>query len=153
MSVRALVVSVFLTSCLAAQPAAAQDLALLGEDEIRSLQQRLSDAGCYKAAVDGKVTPALAEAVRYCPSPNPVLGIDTSMHTAVIYRLGIDRECKTLVTGSEDKTVRTWSLPEGKLIRTYRTPVGPGDRGKIYAVAISPDGKRIAAGRVRLLFQ
>ena len=50
------------------------------------------------------------------------------------------------MTGSEDKTVRAWSLPEGKLIRTYRPPIGEGDFGKIYATAISPDGKRIAAG-------
>ncbi|MGE0034178.1 MAG: caspase family protein [Xanthobacteraceae bacterium] len=146
MSVRALAVSMFLAIGLAAQSAAARDLASLGPDEIRSLQQRLRDAGCYKGAVDGAATPALVEAVKVCPNQEPVLRIETNMHTAVMYRLGIDRECKTLVTGSEDKTVRTWSLPEGKLIRTFRPPLGDGDFGKIYATAITPDGKRIAVG-------
>jgi len=50
------------------------------------------------------------------------------------------------VTGSEDKTVRIWSLADGALARTIRLPAGPGDVGKAYAVAISHDGALIAAG-------
>ena len=50
------------------------------------------------------------------------------------------------VTGSHDKTVRLWSVADGKLLRTIRMPTGPGDVGKIYAVAISPDGATVAAG-------
>jgi hypothetical protein len=42
MSVRALAVSMFLALGLAAQSAAARDLASLGAEEVRSLQQRLS---------------------------------------------------------------------------------------------------------------
>ncbi len=57
MSIRALAVSMFLALGLAAHSAAAKDLAALSEEEVWSLQQRLRDAGCFKAALDGKVTP------------------------------------------------------------------------------------------------
>jgi WD40 repeat protein len=37
-------------------------------------------------------------------------------------------------------------LADGALERTIRVPAGPGNVGKVYAVAISPDGALIAAG-------
>jgi WD40 repeat protein len=58
----------------------------------------------------------------------------------------VDAAGSFAVTGSDDKTIRVWSVADGKLSRTIRVPVGPGDIGKIYAVAISPDGCLIAAG-------
>ena len=42
--------------------------------------------------------------------------------------------------------MRLWSLPEGRLLRTLRWPIGPGSDGKVDAVAVSPDGKLVAAG-------
>src|SRR4051794_22138084 len=76
----------------------------------------------------------------------PVLVIDPGMHTAMIDRADVDAQGKWAVTGSEDKTVRVWSLADGRLLRTIRLPAGPGDVGKAYAVAMSPDGALIAAG-------
>ncbi|MDM8568522.1 caspase family protein [Thiotrichales bacterium HSG1] len=76
----------------------------------------------------------------------PILRLETGMHTAKITNIDVDTAERFLVTGSEDKTVRLWSLPEGQLIRTFRPPIGQGHEGKIFAVAISPDGKTIAAG-------
>ena len=49
------------------------------------------------------------------------------------------------VTGAYDKTLRVWSLLDGALLRTIRMPAGP-EIGKIYAVAMSPDGALVAAG-------
>jgi len=89
---------------------------------------------------NGKVTFA-AE-----PLQEPILRIETGMHTARIEKVGIDAEDRYLVTGSRDKTVRVWEPATGRLIRTIRPPIGPGDEGIIHAVAISPDGKTIACG-------
>jgi WD40 repeat protein len=76
----------------------------------------------------------------------PVLAIDPGMHTATINRLSVDREGRYAVTGAEDKTVRVWEVATGKLLRAIRLPAGPGNVGKVYAVALSPDGATIAAG-------
>jgi WD40 repeat protein len=76
----------------------------------------------------------------------PTLVLDPGMHTARIIRADVDAAGRYAVTGSEDKTVRVWSVETGGLERTIRLPAGPGDVGKVYAVAISPDGEVIAAG-------
>jgi WD40 repeat protein len=81
-----------------------------------------------------------------CPDQEPVLRIETGMHVAVINRIGVDAQCRIAAIASDDKTVRFWSMPEGRLIRTERLALGEGDNGKIYAVAVSPDGRLVAAG-------
>ena len=63
------------------------------------------------------------------------------MHTAPIQRIGVDAACSLLATASDDKTVRLWSLPDGKLKRVVRLPIGDGDAGKVQATALSPDGR------------
>ena len=85
------------------------------------------------------------------PDQRPMLRIEPGMHTAQINRIGVDAACTLMVTGSHDKTARLWALPEGgrgepDLLRTLRVPIGEGDEGKVYAVALSPDGKWVAAG-------
>jgi WD domain, G-beta repeat len=75
----------------------------------------------------------------------PVLVVNPGMHTALIMRAAADRAGNWAVTGSDDKTVRVWSLADGALARTVRMPAGPDHVGKADAVAISPDGVLIAA--------
>ena len=76
----------------------------------------------------------------------PVLVVDAGMHTAMINRADVDSAKRWAVTGSDDKTVKVWSLTDGQLVRTIRLPAGPGNIGKAYAVSLSPDGALIAAG-------
>jgi len=87
------------------------------------------------------------------PPHEPMLRIETEMHTAPIVRVGVDAACKLMVTGSDDKTARLWDISENdpereepRLLRVLRVPIGPGNHGKVYAVALSPDGKIVAAG-------
>jgi len=76
----------------------------------------------------------------------PVLVFDPGLHTAQKRRADVDAEGRFAVTGSYDRTVRIWSVADGRLLRTIRVPVGPGNIGKVEAVAISPDGALVAAG-------
>lgn len=114
--------------------------------EIEILQRRLTDAGCYGGPVDGKLSEDLDRARKSCPSQNPQLRIETGMHVAPIKSIAVDARCSLAVTGSRDKTIRVWSLPDGRLRRTIRPPIAEGTAGAIYAVALSPDGRWIAAG-------
>jgi hypothetical protein len=127
-------------------PSQARDLSSMNGEEIKVLQQRLSDAGCYTGAVDGAAGDALAKASAACPSQDPVLRIETGMHTGEIRAIGVDASCSLLVTASLDKTARLWSLPDGRLLHTLRLPIGDGYDGRIYAAALTPDGKTIAIG-------
>jgi WD40 repeat protein len=125
---------------------AASDLDSMSAEEIRSLQERLTDAGCYSGAIDGSASVAVVAALKSCPVMEPVLTIETKMHTSAIRNIDVDQACRLIATGSQDKTVRLWSLPEGQLIKTLRPPIGPGEYGFISATAISPDGRIVAAG-------
>jgi WD40 repeat protein len=46
-----------------------------------------------------------------------------------------------LVSGSDDKTIKLWSLPEGKLLNTLE-----GHSDWVRSVTISPDGTLLASG-------
>ena len=135
---------------LAAAPSAqSRDLGDMSSTEITTLQQRLADGGCYQGAIDGQASPSLEAGIKRCPIQDPVLS-----HRDRHAHLGGDADASAstataaplLATGSDDKTVRLWSLPEGRLVQTLRPPIGTGDDGKVYAVAVSPDGKLLAAG-------
>ena len=90
--------------------------------------------------------PALVRA-EGAPSEKPILRIETGgIHTAQIRRIDVDASERFLVTGSHDKTIRVWDLERNELEGVLRPPIGEGREGKIYAVAISPDGQLVAAG-------
>lgn len=83
------------------------------------------------------------------PPAEPFLRIETAMHTAIINRISVDASGRLAATASDDKTVRLWSLPEGKPLGTLRVPIGAGPEGSLYSVALSPDGATLAtAGAV-----
>jgi WD40 repeat protein/uncharacterized caspase-like protein len=92
------------------------------------------------AQVTRQLTPVAA------PPEPPFLRIDAEFHTQVVNRLAQDRDGQIIVTGSDDKTIRIWQAATGAKLATLRVPIGDGDEGAIYAVAISPDGKTLLAG-------
>ena len=73
------------------------------------------------------------------PPKEPILKIETGMHTAFIRNISVDDANRYLVTGSHDKSVRVWELATGRLLSVLRPPIGEGNEGRIDAVAISPD--------------
>ena len=80
------------------------------------------------------------------PATQPILRVETGMHTTMIRRLLVDEPRNRLVTCSDDKTVRVWQMPEARLISTLRVPIDVGHEGQVFAIAISPDGKTVVAG-------
>jgi WD40 repeat protein len=76
----------------------------------------------------------------------PYPRIETGGHTAAITHLAVDQAERWLVTASDDKSARVWDLQTGRLERILRPPIGEGDEGKLFAVALSPDGTRVALG-------
>src|SRR5208283_259516 len=72
--------------------------------------------------------------------------IETGTHSAIVKRIDVDAAERYLVSASDDKTARVWDLRSGKLLKTLRPPIGDGNEGKLFAVAISPDGAEVATG-------
>jgi hypothetical protein len=68
------------------------------------------------------------------------------MHTTLIWRIGVDAAVRYAVTASDDKTARVWDLASGKQLAVLRVPVGANEEGRLFAVALSPDGQRVALG-------
>ena len=75
--------------------------------------------------------------------PSGTLKATLEGHTDGIYSIGFSPDGTTLVSGSEDRTVRLWDVT--------RQPKDPkatlSDHGDgVYSVAFSPDGTRLASG-------
>ncbi len=60
--------------------------------------------------------------------------------------IAVTLDGKQLVSASNDKTIRVWDLATATTVRTIRGESAPGPAGKVYAMALSPDGKWLAAG-------
>jgi WD40 repeat protein len=76
----------------------------------------------------------------------PILRIDTGHHTAFIHALALDESAGRVYSASEDKTVRVWRIADGRLLETFRVPVGVRAEGQLYALALSPDRRVLAVG-------
>ena len=74
----------------------------------------------------------------------PELVIDTQGHSGIVNGLIVNPEGNKLISVSEDKTIRIWNLTNGDLERTLRTQAETGFLGRIYAAALSPDGRFLA---------
>lgn len=76
----------------------------------------------------------------------PLLRVDTERHTAFIHALALDESAGRAYSASEDKTVRVWRIADGRLLDTFRVPIGHRAEGQLYALALSPDRSLLAVG-------
>jgi WD40 repeat protein len=74
--------------------------------------------------------------------------LDTGGHMSIVRGVAFTPDGKQIVSASEDKTIRVWDLASGKTVRFIRGEAASGILGKIYTMALSPDGKWLATAGV-----
>ena len=62
-------------------------------------------------------------------------------HSDSVWSVALSSNGQTLVSGSEDKTIKVWNLSTGQLLRTLS-----GHSDTVRSVALSPDGQTLASG-------
>ena len=92
------------------------------------------------------LVPAVAFAQPKVDPDAPRLAIDSGGHSGRITGVAFAADGTVAVTAGHDKTVRVWDLATGDTVRVIRPPVGPGQDGRLNALAVAPDGKTIAVG-------
>ena len=63
-------------------------------------------------------------------------------HTSFVTSVGFSPDGARIVSGSYDKTIRTWDAKTGKAL----SEPFKGHTGPVYSVGFSPDGARIVSG-------
>jgi hypothetical protein len=74
------------------------------------------------------------------------LQTSTVGHTAPVMRIAADAARDAVVTVSDDKTARIWSLSDGRPVAVLRPRVGPARDGRQFGVAIHPQDDVVATG-------
>jgi WD40 repeat protein len=104
---------------------------------------------CAAAALLAAAEPAAAQGSRR-DREEPELVLDTGGRTGTCDDLQFTPDGKLLLAVGDDKVVHTWECAGGKLdersMRALRWGVWREQRGSIYALAVSRDGKRIVIG-------
>src|ERR1700690_2591622 len=80
------------------------------------------------------------------PPAEPILRIETGMHTSIVTAISTDAAGRYAVTSSIDRTARVWDIASGGARAILRPPIDHADMGKLMAVAMSPDGETVAVG-------
>ncbi len=75
----------------------------------------------------------------------PQIVINAMGHTGKIFNIVFSPDGKKIISVSEDKTIRVWDTKTGDMLNKFRSEIGNGPEGMLYASAISPDGKLLAA--------
>jgi WD40 repeat protein len=79
---------------------------------------------------------------RLDPRPEPPLWLRSlEGHTDWVRAVAVSPDGRTIVSGSDDRTVKVWEAESGRLLRSLE-----GHTGSVLAVAVSPDGRTIVSG-------
>lgn len=88
--------------------------------------------------------PAVAQVAAEPPLHH--LTLDSGGHRGFVNDIAFSPDGELLVSGSDDATIRIWDWRAGVTLRILRHQIGAGNEGKVFAVAVSPDGGTVAAG-------
>jgi WD40 repeat protein len=84
------------------------------------------------------------------PARAPVLRLEPGGPTSYVATLVFSPDGNTLFEAGFDKTVRVWTVNDQRKFvlsrEAYRVPIGAGQFGSINAIAVSGDGRWLAAG-------
>jgi len=83
---------------------------------------------------------------RAAAEERPLLQLNTGGHMAIIHGLAFTPDGKFIVSASDDKVIRVWDWQKGVTVRTIRGQSEAAHEGKIFAMALSPDGRWLAVG-------
>src|SRR5688572_1873234 len=81
----------------------------------------------------------------------PIPKLDADGPTSFVTALAFSPDGRTLYAAGWDKIIRVWRRDRSGQYRldppaTFRVPIGPGPAGMLNAIAVSPDGRWLAAG-------
>jgi hypothetical protein len=107
------------------------------------MQTWLISIRCF---LSGAILLAALQCIAAEPTTRPLPRLETGMHIAIIRRIATDAAGRWAVTVSDDKTARVWEVASGRQLAVLRPPQDVGNEGKLYAVALSPDGAVVAVG-------
>jgi WD40 repeat protein len=137
-------------------------ITILGDDEIRSqedFEKKISGLppgtrfslsiarGTQIVSVEltaGAKPLTATRAPAFARAGPPFLRLDTGGSQALIRTVAFTPDGREVVSASYDKLIRVWDLTAGKTVRTFRGEAAAADAGKIYTMALSPDGKWLA---------
>jgi WD40 repeat protein len=92
-------------------------------------------AGCGSATPQPTLSPEEEARMEACK--------DIKAHKSRVRALAVSPDGTLLASGSSDRTIKLWSLPEGALLKTLR-----GHSNVVEALAMRPDGMLLASGSV-----
>ena len=88
----------------------------------------------------------VAAAKRKVAEDAPIPMLDTGGHMSRITGIAFTPDGKFIVSAGDDKVIRIWDWRAGKTVRTILGQSGPAEAGQIYVMALSSDGRWLAAG-------